>query len=178
MSNKKFAKRMMKNLSNNMSKLTSQKWKNTDGTYTIAIPVPTLMMSETYTKLCILMSKKVANYIKSENIDSPKQWDIMADNEDFKIKTVNRVMNDYGQICCGSLKIDMIEYAPILLQCIEELRTFSKELCDTSLTPITGLKYEWLPIVHAAALIIMNNIDWFAPEYLDFFKSHISNNIK
>ena len=167
MSNKKFSKRIVKNQSMNMNYPTSKSWRNSDGSYTLAIPVPMFMINETYMYLFLHMAAYIAEYMKRENIKTVNQWDKFADNADFRNKTVNRIINDYGKTCCKHLNIDMIEHAPIFLNSVEELMNLKRSWCDDIVTPRTNFKYEWLPILHAAATLINNHVNEFAQEYID-----------
>ena len=121
MSNKKFAKRMIKNQSLNMNKPTTKSWKNEDGSYTVAIPIPSFIYNQTYLYVLLDMATYVAEYMGRENIKTVEQWDKFADDKDFRHKTANRIFNDFGKTCCDHLNIDMIEYAPIFLNCVTEL---------------------------------------------------------
>lgn len=168
MSNKKFAKRIKKNQSNNYP--TTKTWNNGDGSFTTAIPVPQILVEEKTCLLLLHMAKYVYDYMERENISSPEKWDIMADNEDFKWKTFTRVMNDYCNTCYLGLNIDMIEYAPIFLNSVIDLMNHKREWCDGIVTKNTNFKYEWLPILHAVALLINRNIKLFALEYIEFRK--------
>ena len=174
MSNKKFAKRIIKNQSMNMNNATSRTWRNSDGSYTTAIPVPMFMFNETYMYLFLHMAAYVAEYMERENIRSCKQWDKFADDEDFRNKTANRFFNDYGKTCCKHLNIDMIEHAPIFLNSVEELMNLKRSWCDDIVTPRTNFKYEWLPILHAAASLINNHVNEFAQEYIDGYNKRMN----
>ena len=81
--------------------------------------------------------------MERENIKTVNQWDKFADNKDFRNKTVNRIINDYGKTCCKHLNIDMIEHAPIFLNSVEELMNLKRSWCDDIVTPRTNFKYEW-----------------------------------
>jgi len=168
MSNKKYSKRIVKNQSMNMNNATSKTWRNDDGSYTTAIPVPSFVFNQTHMFLLLNMASYVADYMERENIKSVEQWDKRADDENFKNKTFIRIMNDFGNTCYGNLNIDMIEHAPILLHCVEELMNFKREWCDGFVTKQTNFKYEWLPILHAVACNIIRNIEQFAPKFIEF----------
>lgn len=167
MSNKKYSKRIVKNQSMNMNNATSKTWRNDDGSYTTAIPVPTFMFNETHSKLLLYMASYLFQYMEKENIKSCKQWDKLQDDRDFQIKTVDRILNDYGKICCYHLHIDMIEHAPILLYCVTQLGIVSKNFFDGFVTASTKFKYEWLPILTGIVININRNIEFYAPLYIE-----------
>lgn len=157
-----------------MNKTTSKTWRNDDGSYTTAIPVPMFMLNETHSKLLLHMASYLAQYMERENIKSCKRWDELQDERDFQIKTVNRILNDYGKTCCYHLNIDMIEYAPILLDCIDELRIVSRYFFEGFVTNATKFKYEWLPILNGVAMNINRNIKLFAPQYIDGYNKRMN----
>ena len=174
MSNKKFAKRRMKYQSMNSNSPKSKTWRNEDGSFTTAIPIPSIVVNETHALLLLHMASYVAEYLERENIKTINQWDKRADDEDFKIKTFNRIINDYAKTCCSHLNIDMIENAPILLNCVEELMNFKREWCDSLVTPKTNFKYEWLPILRTYAIIIIGHIEKYAAEIIENYNKRMN----
>ena len=166
---------MIKNQSMNMNKTTSKTWRNDDGSYITAIPVPFFMFYETHSKLLLYMASYLAQYMEKENIKTVNQWNKFADDKGFRTKTVNRFFNDYGKTCCDHLNIDMIEHASIFLNSVEELMNLKRSWCDKIVTPRTNLKYEWLPILHAVASLINNHVNEFAQDYIDGYNKLKSN---
>lgn len=161
MSNKKYYKRIKKNQSMNLIKSGCISLDNG-----FLMRIPRFLMNETETLQLLHMAGYVAEYMEKEQIKSVEQWDKLADDKDFKIKTTYRVINDYGKTCCYDLNIDMIDYAPILLKNVEELFD-QKSWFDNFITPKTHLKYEWLPIFHAIVCNINSNVKYFAPKYIN-----------
>lgn len=172
MSNKKYYKRIKRNQSSNLNNPIT--WKNNDGSFTVGIAIPRFLMNETETLQLLHMAGYVAGYMEHERITSVEQWDKLVDNKDFKIKTTYRILNDYGKTCCKHLNIDMIEYAPILLENVEELMNHKRSWFDNFITPKTHLKYEWLPILHALVCNINSNVKYFAPDYLNEYHKRIA----
>lgn len=163
---------MMKYQSMNNNHPETKTWRNEDGGFTVAIPVPMFMFNETHVLLLLHMASYVAEYMERENIKSVNQWDKLADDEDFKNKTFIRIMNDFGNTCYENLNIDMIEHAPILLNCVEQLCNLKRSWCDELVTPKTNFKYEWLPILHAVACNIIRNVEQFAPKFIEFRREY------
>jgi hypothetical protein len=79
-----------------MNNATSKTWRNDDGSFTTAIPIPSFVFNQTHMFLLLNMASYVADYMERENIKSVEQWDKRADDEDFKNKTFIRIMNDFG----------------------------------------------------------------------------------
>lgn len=135
----------------------------------IMIRIPDFFKNEISLNLFMHMSAYVAEYMEDKDIATVEQWDSMADNPDFKHKTINYVMGSYTKACCKYLKVDMIEYASVLLELVEDFSGFDKKWCDIFVTPRTGLKYEWLPILQIFAKNVYNNIQHLAPSLLDWY---------
>ena len=135
----------------------------------IMIRIPDFFKNEISLNLFMHMSAYVAEYMEYKGIATVEQWNSMADNPDFKYKTINYVMGSYTKVCCKYLKVDMIEYASVLLELVEDFSRFDKKWCDGFVTPRTGLKYELLPILQIFAKNVYNNIQYLAPSLLDWY---------
>lgn len=95
---------MMKYQSMNSNSPKTKTWRNDDGSFTTAIPIPSFVVNETHALLLLHMASYVAEYLERENIKTINQWDKRADDEDFKIKTLNRIINDYAKTCLQSFE--------------------------------------------------------------------------
>lgn len=137
-----------------------------------AIMVPKFLMDEKTTHLMIDMANFVQKYLDKEGIKSPEEWDNKVDDEEFKMITIERILNDYGNTCYNNLHLDMIEYAPIFMDCVVDLFNQKKVWFDKIITANTGFKYENLPILHVAANVVRQKIDHFAPDYIKFIENY------
>ena len=129
---------------------------NGKGESVLAIPVPSFVLDVTKVSLLLNTANFIADYMEQEGIKTVKQWDEMADKEEFKTRTFNYTMAFYHQYC-DYTKVDMIESAPKLLQSVEELMNHKRLWCDTIVTSRTHFKYEWLPILLTIACMINTN---------------------
>lgn len=137
-----------------------------------AIMVPMFLVDENRARLLVDMAAFVQNYMDKEGIKSPEEWDKRVDDEDFKMSTIQRILNDYGNACLGHWHLDMIKYAPIFLECVNDLFYQDRRWFDNIITTKTNFKYENLPILYAAAHIIIQAIDIFAPDYIKFIENY------
>jgi len=138
----------------------------------ITVSFPTFLVDKNRAHLLVDMAAFVQNYIDKEGIKSPEEWDKRADDENFKMNTIQRVLNDYGNTCYNHLHLDMIKYAPIFLECVNDLFYQDRRWFESIVTAKTNFKYENLPILHAAAHIIIQGIDIFAPDYIKFIENY------
>ena len=137
-----------------------------------AIMIPKFLIDKKMTQLLVDMANFMNKYIEKEGIKSPEEWDKRVDDEDFKMSTIQRILNDYANTCYNNLHIDMIKYAPIFLECVDELFYQDRRWFKSIVTTKTNFKYENLPILHAAAHIIIQTINIFAPDYIKFIENY------